>query len=156
VRLRFRRAGTDGAPRDQIGDVLRRDGIEQLCGRRQAEIEHIAQDASGKAQEKIYDVSWSGSRRPGKDGKLPAVGDTVDVATATWTNTIGAPELSAVWKDPDFDPKQRAVYYARVIEIPTPTWLAYDRYRFGVKMSKDVPMKQQERAWTSPIWYSPR
>jgi len=112
-------------------------------------------DASGKAQEKIYDVSWSGSRKPGKDGKLPAVGDTVDVATATWTNTIGAPELSAVWKDPDFKPSQRAFYYARVIEIPTPRWTAYDQVRFGVKMSKDVPMKHQERAWTSPIWYTP-
>jgi hypothetical protein len=88
-------------------------------------------------------------------GWLPAVGDTVDVANATWTNSIGASELAAVWKDPDFRPSYRAVYYARVIEIPTPTWLAYDRLRFGVKMSKEVPMKHQERAWTSPIWYSP-
>jgi hypothetical protein len=112
-------------------------------------------DASGKAQEKIYDVVWSGNRKPGKDGKLPPVGDTVDVATATWTNTIGAPELAAVWKDPDFKPDQRALYYARVIEIPTPRWTAYDQVRFGVKMSKEVPMKHQERAWTSPIWYTP-
>jgi hypothetical protein len=113
-------------------------------------------DASGKAQEKIYDVVWSGSRKPGKNGKLPSVGDTVDVATATWTNTIGAPELAAVWKDPDFKPSERAFYYARVIEIPTPRWTAYDQVRFGVKMSKDVPMKHQERGWTSPIWYSPK
>jgi hypothetical protein len=112
-------------------------------------------DASGKAQENIYNVVWSGNRKPGKDGKLPPVGDTVDVATATWTNTIGAPELSAVWKDPDFKPSQRAFYYARVIEIPTPRWTAYDQVRFGVKMSKEVPMKHQERGWTSPIWYSP-
>jgi hypothetical protein len=112
-------------------------------------------DASGRAREKIYDVAWSGNRRPGKDGRLPAVGDTVDVARATWTNTIGATELSAVWKDPDFRPSQRAFYYARVIEIPTPRWTAYDQLRFGVKMSKEVPMKHQERAWTSPIWYSP-
>jgi hypothetical protein len=112
-------------------------------------------DAAGKAQERIHDVAWSAGRARGKDGRLPAVGDTVDVANATWTNTIGASELAAVWKDPDFDPKQRAVYYARVLEIPTPTWLAYDQLRFGVKMSKDVPVKHQERAWTSPIWYSP-
>jgi len=112
-------------------------------------------DASGKAQEKVYDVVWSGTRKPGKNGKLPAVGDTVDVAKATWTNTIGAPELAAVWKDPGFQASQRAFYYARVIEIPTPRWTAYDQLRFGVKMSKDVPMKHQERGWTSPIWYSP-
>jgi hypothetical protein len=112
-------------------------------------------DASGKAQEKIYDVAWSGNRKPGQGGRLPPVGDTVDVATASWTNTIGAPELATVWKDPDFKPEQRALYYARVIEIPTPRWTAYDQLRFGVKMSKEVPMKHQERAWTSPIWYTP-
>ncbi len=112
-------------------------------------------DASGKAQEKIYDVAWAGHRKPGKDGKLPPVGDTVDLATATWTNTIGAPELATVWKDPDFKPSQNAFYYARVIEIPTPRWTLYDQVRFGVKMSKDVPLKQQERAWSSPIWYTP-
>jgi len=112
-------------------------------------------DASGKAQEKVYDVVWSGNRKPGANGKLPPVGDTVDVATATWTNTIGAPELAAVWKDPGFKPDQRAFYYARVIEIPTPRWTAYDQVRFGIKMSKEVPMKHQERAWTSPIWYTP-
>jgi hypothetical protein len=112
-------------------------------------------DASGKAQEKIYDVAWSGNRKPGKGGKLPPVGDTVDVPTASWTNTIGAPELATVWKDPGFKPDQRALYYARVIEIPTPRWTAYDQLRFGVKMSKEVPMKHQERAWTSPIWYAP-
>jgi len=112
-------------------------------------------DASGKAQEKVYEVVWSGNRKPGANGKLPPVGDTVDVATATWTNTIGAPELSAVWKDPEFRPGERALYYARVIEIPTPRWTAYDQVRFGVKMSKEVPMKHQERAWTSPIWYAP-
>jgi len=81
----------------------------------------------------------SGNRKPGANGKLPPVGDTVDVATATWTNTIGASELAAVWKDPDFKPDQRAFYYARVIEIPTPRWTAYDQVRFGIKMSKEVP-----------------
>jgi hypothetical protein len=114
-------------------------------------------DKDGKAQEKIYDVAWGDAdrRKPGKNGKLPPVGDTVDVATATWTNTIGAPELAAVWTDPDFDPSQRAFYYARVIDIPTPRWTDYDAVRFGIKMSPEVPMKHQERAWTSPIWYTP-
>ena len=91
-------------------------------------------DAKGEMQEKVYDVAWSGDRKPGADGKLPPVGNTVDVANATWTNTIGAPELITVWKDPDFDPAQRAFYYARVIEIPTPRWTAYDAKYFGVKM----------------------
>jgi Protein of unknown function (DUF3604) len=89
------------------------------------------------------------------DGKLPAVGNTVDLTTATYTNSIGAPELSAVWTDPQFDPAMRAVYYVRVIEIPTPRWTAYDAVRFKVKMAKDVRMITQERAYTSPIWYTP-
>jgi hypothetical protein len=113
-------------------------------------------NADGTTQEKIYDVVWSGDRQPGADGKLPPVGNTVDVANATWTNTIGASELIAVWTDPDFDPAQRAFYYARVIEIPTPRWTAYDAKRFGVTMDSNVPMITQERAYTSPIWYSPR
>ena len=111
----------------------------------------------GKAQEKVYDVTWGDAerRKPGADGKLPLVGDTVDVANATWTDSIGDPSLAAVWVDPDFDPSQRALYYARVIEIPTPRWTAYDALRFGIEMSPEVPMKQQERAWSSPIWYTP-
>ena len=113
-------------------------------------------DAKGAVHEKIYDVAWSGDRKPGADGKLPAVGSTVDIPNATWTNTIGAPELIAVWKDPDFDPAQSAFYYGRVIEIPTPRWTAYDAKRFGVKMAKDVQMTTTERAYTSPIWYTPR
>jgi len=113
-------------------------------------------DSDGKRQEKVYDVAWSGDRKPGTDGKLPPVGNTVDVATATWTNTIGDPELIAVWKDPDFDPAVPAFYYVRVLEIPTPRWTAYEAARFGVKMpSSDVPMTTQERAYTSPIWYTP-
>ena len=116
-------------------------------------------DTRGKRQdqrhEKVYDVVWSGKRKPGRDGKLPPVGNTVDVANATWTNTIGSPELIAVWTDPDFDPKQRAAYYTRVIEIPTPRWTAYEAKRFGIKMSPEVPMITQERAYTSPIWYTP-
>jgi hypothetical protein len=113
-------------------------------------------DSKGNRQEKVYDVVWSGDRQPGADGKLPAVGNTVDIATATWTNTIGNPELITVWTDPDFDPDVSAVYYARVLEIPTPRWTAYEAVRYGVDMpSSDVPMTTQERAYTSPIWYTP-
>ena len=112
-------------------------------------------DAKGELQEKIHDVVWSGDRKSGANGKLPPVGNTVDVPNATWTNTIGAPELIAVWKDPDFDAKQRAFYYARVIEIPTPRWTAYDAKRFNIQMPKEVRMTTTERAYTSPIWYTP-
>jgi hypothetical protein len=114
-------------------------------------------DKNGQGKEKVYDVAWGDAdrRKIGQDGKLAPVGDTVDVATATWTDTIGDPGLSAVWTDPDFDPSVRAFYYARVIEIPTPRWTCYDAVRFGIKMSPEVPMKHQERAWTSPIWYTP-
>ncbi|TDJ33634.1 MAG: DUF3604 domain-containing protein [Gammaproteobacteria bacterium] len=112
-------------------------------------------DARGRTHEKVYDVAWSGGREPGADGKLPAVGNTVDVGNATWTNTIGSTELITVWTDPDFDPKQAAFYYARVIEIPTPRWTAYEAKRFGIDMPDDVPMTTQERAYTSPIWYTP-
>jgi hypothetical protein len=112
-------------------------------------------DRNGNLHEKVYDVAWSGDRRPGSDGKLPSVGNTVDVANATWTNTIGAPELIAVWRDPDFDPTQPAFYYGRVIEIPTPRWTAYDAKRFGVPPLAGTPMTITERAYTSPIWYTP-
>ena len=114
-------------------------------------------DAKGQTHEKVYDVVWSGSRKPDTNtGKLPPVGNTVDVANATWTNTIGASELITVWKDPNFDPAQRAFYYARVLEIPTPRWTAYDAKYFGVQMPPEVPMTGQERAYTSPIWYTPK
>jgi hypothetical protein len=105
--------------------------------------------------EQVYDVAWSAGRELGADGKLPAVGNTVDVANATWANTIGAAELGTVWQDPDFDPKQRAFYYARVLEIPTPYWTAYDAKRFGVELPTEAPRLNQERAYTSPIWYTP-
>jgi hypothetical protein len=111
--------------------------------------------ADGKTQEKVFDVAWSGDRKPGADGKLPAVGSTVDVQAATYRNTIGAPALSAAWTDPGFDPKQKAFYYVRVLEIPTPRWTTYDAKFFGVALPKDVPPSIQERAYTSPIWYSP-
>jgi hypothetical protein len=114
-------------------------------------------DAKGETHEKVYDVAWGDAdrRRPGRDGKLPAVGNTVDVTNATWTNNIGDPELITVWKDPDFDAEQPAFYYARVIEIPTPRWTAYDAKRYGIDMDDEVPMTTQERAYTSPIWYTP-
>ncbi len=112
-------------------------------------------DKDGKTQESVYDVVWSGDRKPGTDGKLPAVGNTVNVKEATYTNAIGAPYLTSYWKDPDFDPKLKAFYYVRVLEIPTPRWTTYDAKFFGVELPKDVPASIQERAYTSPIWYTP-
>ena len=114
-------------------------------------------DKAGKPQEKIYNVAWGNAdrRKLMPNGKLPPVGDTVDVSRATWTNTIGDPDLIGVFKDPGFDPSLRAFYYVRVLEIPTPRWTDYDSVRFHVKMTPDVEMKIQERAWTSPIWYTP-
>ena len=112
-------------------------------------------DADGNTQEKVYDVVWSGDRRANRKGKVPPVGNTVDVKNATWSNSIGEPELLAVWQDPDFDKNESAFYYARVIEIPTPRWTAYEAKRFGIDMDDKVPMTTQERAYTSPIWYTP-
>ncbi len=112
-------------------------------------------DSDGNSQEKVYDVSWSGDRSPGSDGKLPPVGNTVDGTTANFTNTIGASELGTVWLDPDFDAARPAFYYARVIEIPTPRWSTYDAVRFGIPIPDGAPVATQERAYTSPIWYKP-
>ncbi len=109
----------------------------------------------GETHEQVYDVAWSGGRSIGSDGKLPPVGNTVDVANANWTNTIGASELATVWTDPDFDSDQRAFYYTRVIEIPTPRWSTYDAFRFGIPIPDGVSASTQERAYTSPIWYNP-
>jgi len=113
-------------------------------------------DKDGETQEKVYDVAWSGDRKPDAKGKLPPVGNTVDVATASYKNTIGDALMFAHWTDPDFDPAERAFYYVRVLEIPTPRWTAFDAVRFNVDMSKDIPMVHQERAYTSPIWYAPK
>ncbi len=111
-------------------------------------------DSDGALHERSFDVVWSGERRPGADGRLPPVGSSVDVATASYTNAIGSPALAATWSDRDFDPAQPAFYYARVLEIPTPRWTAYDAKRYGVSPpDEDVPMTLQERAYTSPIWY---
>jgi len=112
-------------------------------------------DADGTTREKVYDVVWSDNRVPGRDGKLPPVGNTVDVANANWTNTIGAAELATVWSDPDFNPAQKAFYYVRVLEIPTPRWSTYDAFRFGVDLPEGAPTSTQERAYSSPIWYTP-
>ena len=114
-------------------------------------------DSRNRTYEKVYNVAWgdADSRSLDGDGELPPVGNTVDVANATWTNTIGDPELITVWTDPDFDPEQRAFYYVRVLEIPTPRWVAYDAMRYDIEIPDNVPMVLQERAYTSPIWYSP-
>jgi hypothetical protein len=112
-------------------------------------------DANGKTHEKVYDVAWSDNRKPDSDGKLPPVGNTVDIKNASWINSIGASELGAVWTDPDFDAKERAFYYARVIEIPTPRWIVYDAFRFGVEIPEGAETIHQERAYTAPIWYTP-
>jgi len=113
-------------------------------------------DKRGNRQEKVYNVVWSGDRELSSDGGLPAVGNTVDVASATWTNSIGSPELIGVWTDPDFDPDLEAVYYARVLEIPTPRWTTYEAARFGIDLPEDAPTSTQERAYTSAIWYTPQ
>ncbi len=110
----------------------------------------------GQSFEKVYDVAWSGARKLNpKTGKLPPVGNTVEVRTATYKNTIGAPQLSAVWTDPEFDPTQRAFYYTRVLEIPTPRWSTYDAVKLGIALPRDVAATIQERAFASPIWYTP-
>jgi hypothetical protein len=112
-------------------------------------------DSAGKQHEKIFDVASSGDRKIGADGKLPVVGNTVDLKTATYTDAIGAPQLATGWTDPEFKPGERAFYYARVLEIPTPRWNTYDAARLKMPPLTKVPATIQERAWSSPIWYSP-
>ena len=115
-------------------------------------------DSSGKLQEKVFNVVWSSpdKRKIGADGKIPGVGDTVDLAKASYANSIGAPELKAVWTDPEFNPKLKAFYYVRVLEIPTPRWVVYDALRYGAKLLPGTQLKAQERAYSSPIWYNPK
>lgn len=116
-------------------------------------------DAGGKLQEKVYDVAWSnigGARKPGSDGKVPAIRPAVNPKDATWDRSVGSTQLQAAWTDPDFRPDQRAFYYARIIEVPTPRWTAYDAKFYGIDMGHDVRMTVQDRAYTSPIWYQPR
>jgi hypothetical protein len=112
-------------------------------------------DKEGKSQERVYDVAVSDDRKINSEGRCKTpVGDTVDLSIPAWRNTIGASELGTVWTDPDFDPSLSAFYYARVIEIPTPRWTAYDAIKFKIEMPKEIPLKGQERAYTSPIWYT--
>jgi hypothetical protein len=111
---------------------------------------------SGQSFEKIFDVVWAGDRKPDKwTGVVPPVGNTVDIEAASYTNTIGAVELKKVWTDPEFDPSEHAFYYARVLEIPTPRWTTIQAKELGVAPPDVVPATVQERAWTSPIWYTP-
>ncbi|MEM9799457.1 MAG: DUF3604 domain-containing protein [Planctomycetota bacterium] len=113
-------------------------------------------DAEGETQERVYDVAVSDGRTIGADGRCrTAVGNTVDVEAATYTNGIGEPYLDAYWSDPDFDPAERAFYYVRVLEIPTPRWTTFDAKIFGVELPEGLPTSIQERAYTTPIWYTP-
>jgi hypothetical protein len=113
-------------------------------------------DKDGKTHERIYDVAVSDGRKIGTDGRCKTpVGNTVDLEAANWINSIGASELAKVWTDPDFDPKLKAFYYARIIEIPTPRWIVYDRVRLGAEIPKEAKLVHQERAYSSPIWYTP-
>jgi len=112
-------------------------------------------NADGSLAEKVYDVAWSGDRKMNKEGKVPSVGNSVNVNDASWDNSIGATSLSKVWSDPDFDPALEAFYYVRVIEIPTPRWTLYDKINYGAELSEDVPLTMTQRGYTSPIWYSP-
>ena len=132
------------ALRDAVGANL--DRVQIVKGWRTPE---------GELRERVYDVAWSDGREPGPDGKLPPVGNTVDTEAANWTNTIGAAELGTVWTDPDFDPAAQSFYYARVIEIPTPRWVLYDKVRLGAEIPEEATLTGQERAYTSPIWYAP-
>jgi hypothetical protein len=114
-------------------------------------------DGSGKLQEKIFDVVWSSpDKRSLSGGKLTPVGDTVDISKASYSNSIGAPELRTVWTDPEFNAGQKAFYYVRVLEIPTPRWVLFDALRYGAKLPPDAELKAQERGYTSPIWYNPK
>ena len=163
----------DDAYADPVGAPDLRDWVKFQCPRsRQRIIHHEAIGANldrilvtevkawrgknGQTQERITTSTVFGGRKIEADGPAEhSVGSAVDVANATWTNTIGAGGMIAVWKDPEFDPSLRAFYYVRVIEIPTPRWTAYDAKYFGVKMPAEVPMTTTERAYTSPIWYTP-
>lgn len=141
----------DGAPnfliaalRDPIGANL--DRIQVVKG---------WLDVEGELHEKVYDVAWSGDREPDGNGILPEVGNTVDIDTASWSNSIGASELLTVWTDPSFDAAERAFYYVRVLEIPTPRWVVYDKLRYGIELPPEAQLIHQERGYSSPIWYTP-
>jgi hypothetical protein len=113
-------------------------------------------NADGSLGEKVYDVAWSGDRKMDRNGKVPSVGNNVNVEDATWSNDIGAVELSQIWTDPNFDATQEAFYYVRVIEIPTPRWTLYDKVRYGAELGPEIKLTTTERAYSSPIWYTPK
>ena len=113
-------------------------------------------DNKGNLHEKIYDVAWSGNREiDNQTGRLGLVGSTVDIDNASYDNSVGASNLLSVWEDPDFNAKERSFYYLRVLEIPKPRWTAYDAKFFGLSLPAEIPMTVQDRAYTSPIWYTP-
>ena len=112
-------------------------------------------ERDGSLHEQVYDVALSDNRAPDADGRVPPVGTTVDLETATYRNSIGAAELRALWRDPDFDPADHAFYYVRVLEIPKPSWQSHDAVRFGDDVPGDVTRVVQDRAYSSPIWYQP-
>jgi hypothetical protein len=113
-------------------------------------------DRAGNLHEKIYDVAWSDDRKVDSDGKLEPVAATVDLRDASYRNSIGDSEHAVTWIDPDFDPSEGAFYYVRVIQIPTPRWTGYDAALYGSrKMLGETPLVTQERAYSSPIWYTP-
>ncbi len=141
----------DAAPSFMVGAMRDPDGANLD----RVQIIKLWLDDDSERMEKIYDVAWSDGRVPDGNGKLPAVGSTVDLSVPTWTNTIGASELRTLWSDPEFDPDRPAIYYARVLEIPTPRWAAYDAVRYDIDVPKEVELVTQERAYTSPIWYAP-
>jgi hypothetical protein len=110
---------------------------------------------NGTTMEKIYNVALADKRKPDASGSIAPIGNTVDAKNASYSNSIGDSQLSVVWRDPDFDPEVSAVYYARVLQIPTPRWSTYDAKTLGIAPRDDLPVAIQERAWSSPIWYTP-
>lgn len=113
-------------------------------------------EADGSLKEQVYDVAWSGDRVVDENGKVPSVGNSVNLTDGSWDNSIGATSLAKVWSDPDFDPALEAFYYVRVIEIPTPRWTLYDKLEYGAELDPEVPLTMTQRGYTSPIWYSPK
>ena len=111
-------------------------------------------DKEGNPQETIYEVVWAGDRTIDPNGKLSAIGSTVDISNATYNNSIGSISLQTIWTDPDFDATKSAFYYLRVLEIPTPRWSTYDAAALGIAPLSELPATIQERAWSSPIWYN--
>ena len=144
------------APRGKVPEFLIR-AVKDPDGANLDRVQVIKgwRNKKGELHEKVYEAALSDGRTVNSQGKAPKVGSTVDVPNASYDNSIGDPELAVVWKDPDFDPAELAFYYARVLEIPTPRWTAYDAKYWGIELPKTAPTVTQERAYTSPIWYTP-